>query len=127
MTKKKTNSMAAVTTDHSLSSLVGKKIKGITLQEIDVQGDGQNVRQFYTIACSDGEKFVLATDGNSTQQYATAELMEVNDFADFLEGIECEQVPEDEDPEDLSDEDEDDNMFDNDDKLFDDQDDEEDF
>jgi hypothetical protein len=119
MTKK--SSMAG-TADHNLSSLVGKKIKSISMQEIDIHGDGQNVRQFYTITCTDSEKFVLAVDGNCTAQYATAELIEYDDFADFLEGIECEQTPEDEDSF-LGGEEEDENMFDNDDKLFDDQDD----
>lgn len=121
MTKK--SSMAG-TTDHSLSSLVGKKIKSISMQEIDIHGDGQNVRQFYTITCTDSEKFVLTVDGNCTAQYAAAELIEYDDFADFLEGIECEQTPEDEDSlSDSEDDEEEENMFDNDDKLFDDQDD----
>lgn len=126
MTKK---SSMATTTDHSLSSLVGKKIKGISMKEIDIHGDGQNVRQFYTINCTDGEKFVLAVDGNCTAQYATAELIEYDDFADFLEELECEQFPEEEDSLSESDEESDDeeNMFDNDDKLFDDQDDDNDY
>lgn len=94
------------------------------MQEIDIHGDGQNVRQFYTITCTDSEKFVLTVDGNCTAQYATAELIEYDDFADFLEGIECEQTPEDEDSlSDSEDDEEEENMFDNDDKLFDDQDD----
>lgn len=113
------NKMPVVTTDHNLSALVNKKIKGITLQELDIQGDGENIRQFYTITCSDGEKFVLAVDGNSAQQYATVELMEVDEFADFLEGIECEEPSDEELDLDVNDS-EDENMFDNDDSLFDD-------
>ena len=116
----------AVTTDHSLSVLVGKKIKSIGLQEIDIQGDGQNVRQFYTITCTDGEKFVLAADGNNTQQYATAELMEFDDFADFLEGIECDEIPNVVDEDEESESEEEDTRFDSADRLFDDHEDEDD-
>lgn len=117
MTKK--NNMAAVTTDHSLSSLVGKKIKNITMQELDMNGDGADVCQFYTISCTDGERFVLACDGGGRgNQYATATLMDVDEFSDLLEERECEQSISDPDEEESDDEEE--NMFDNDDKLFDD-------
>jgi hypothetical protein len=95
MTKK--NGMAA-TTDHNLSSLVGKKIKGISMQEIDMSGDGADVCQFYTIVCTDGEKFVLACDGGGRgNQYATATLMDVDEFADMLEDLECEEAFDDTD------------------------------
>lgn len=103
------------TTNHDLADLVGKKIKGITLQELDIQGDGENIRQFYTITCSDGEKFVLAVDGNNTQQYATATLMDPDEFLDLAEGIDCENDQFGDDPS------EDDDMFADDDHLFDDE------
>lgn len=110
------------TSDHDLADLVGKKIKGITLQELDIQGDGENVRQFYTITCSDGEKFVLAVDGNNTQQYATATLMDPDEFLDLVEGIDCDEDT-DQFGDDPSEDDDDDDMFANDDRLFDDDDD----
>ena len=119
-----TKTNMAGTTDHDLASLVGKKIKGIVLQEVDVNGDGENVRQFYIFTCTDGEKFVLAVDGGNTQQYARAELLEVDEFADFLEGIECEDVLDDSEDESSNEDDDDseDDDYDND-HLFDDNDD----
>jgi hypothetical protein len=107
------------TSDHDLADLVGKKIKGITLQELDIQGDGENVRQFYTITCSDGEKFVLAVDGNNTQQYATATLMDPDEFLDLVDGIDYDESTDqfgDDPPED-----DDEDMFAGDDRLFDDE------
>ena len=103
-----TKSNMSVNTDHELSPLIGKKIKSISLQEVDVHKNGENVRQFYVIGCTDGEKFVLAVDGGNTQQYATAELLEVDEFSDFLESVECEDSLDDDDEFDSSDDEEDD-------------------
>jgi hypothetical protein len=113
-----TKSSMSVNTDHELSPLIGKKIKSISLQEVDIHKNGENVRQFYVIGCTDGEKFVLAVDGGNTQQYATAELLEVDEFSDFLESVECEDSLDDDDEFDSSDDDDDhsglysDNLFD---------------
>lgn len=91
MPKGTTKSMAG-TKNHDLSDLTGKKIKSITLQEVDIHDNGEDVRQFYQITCADGDKFVLSLDGHNTQQYVTAELMDADDFADFLEQLECESA-----------------------------------
>jgi hypothetical protein len=116
---KGTQKPMAGTTDHDLADLVGKKIKSITMQEIDVLGNQGNVRQFYHILCSDGEKFVLACDGGSDDnQYATATLMDPDDFTDFLEQIESDDS-EDDDPSELGDDDDED--LDEDEDLFDDE------
>lgn len=85
------------TTNHELSDLVGKKIKSIHLQEIDVNGDGTNIRQFYRILCSgtDGVELILACDGgHEEQQYATASIMDPDDYEAFLEDV---QSPDSED------------------------------
>ena len=89
------------TSKHALSDLVGKKIKSILCQEIDMQSDGQNVRQFYLMTLTDGDRVVLSADGNNTQQYATIELMDVDEFSALLEehGVET-KSPSDEDDED---------------------------
>lgn len=115
------NSMPG-TTENSLSSLVGKKIKSISMQEIDMNGDGADVCQFYTISCTDGEKFILACDGGGRgNQYATATLMDVDEFADLLEERECEESLE-EDSEFLDNDDDSENEFDDQsDNLFDDE------
>lgn len=105
------------TTDHDLSDLTGKRIKRITVQEVDVHGNGENIRQFFHILCSDGERFVLSIDGHNTQQYVTASLMDPGDFTDFLESIGSDD-DEDDDPAELGAED-DEESFD-DDRLFDD-------
>lgn len=98
------------------------------MQEIDMSGDGADVCQFYTISCTDGEKFVLACDGGGRgNQYATATLMDIDEFADLLEERECESsFEEDVDLSSLEDEDDEENMFDNNDKLFDDEEDSDD-
>lgn len=105
----------AGTKNHDLSDLTGKKIKSITLQEVDVSGgdQGEDVRQFYHILCSDGDKLVLACEES------TATLMDSDDFADFLEQLECEtdDVLDEEDDLDEDEADED-NLFDADDSDF---------
>lgn len=107
MAKKKNKSA-----NHPLSELVGKKIKSITLQEVNVDGDGENIRQFYRIICSGAEpiELILACDGGNTQQYATASIMEPSEFKDFLEEVELDldldaEEDESDDEEDESDED----------------------
>ncbi len=117
-----TKNTMAENTEHDLSPLVGKKIKSISIQEVDVHKDGENIRQFYIIGCTDGEKFVLAIDGCNTQQYAKAELLEVDEFSDFLESVECEESLDDDDGFESSDDDDDeDGLYP--DRLFDDPDD----
>jgi len=75
-------------TKHELTELIGKKIKRIYLQELDINGDGRNIRQFYRIICSDAQQFILACDGgNEEKQYATVTLMDRDDFEAFLEEI----------------------------------------
>lgn len=71
-------------TRNPLSDLVGQTIDSITMQELDMYGNGANVRQFYTIRCANGTVLVLGVDGNVTQQYATAELMEESEFAELV-------------------------------------------
>jgi len=104
-----TKSKMAENTEHNLSPLIGKKIKSISLQEVDVYKTGENIRQFYVISCTDGEKFVLALDGCNVKQYAKADLLEVDEFYDFLESIECESLDDDdeyvEDSDDIEDSD----------------------
>jgi len=99
------------TSNHDLSDLVGKKIKSITLQEVNVTGDGTNIRQFYRITCAgaDGAEFVLACDGgHEDSQYATATLMDPEDFETFLEDVQSEDSEDSEyDEEDSYDEDSD--------------------
>lgn len=76
------------THDHPLADLVGKKIKAITLHEVDVMGHDENVRQFYKITCSDGDVLFLGCDGGSDDnQYATAQLYDQDEYDDFLESI----------------------------------------
>jgi hypothetical protein len=106
------------TTNHELADLVGKKIKSIHMQEVDVTGDGTNIRQFYRIICSgvDAQEFVLAIDGgNEDKQYATASLMDPDDFEAFLEDVQSDDsedsgYDEEDDPFN-EDEDEDDDAF----------------
>jgi hypothetical protein len=93
MTKGTSKSMVG-TKNHDLADLVGKKIKSIVMREIDINGDGVNVRQFYDILCTDTERFILAPDGNSESQYATATLMDPDEFEDFLENVEGNQTDE---------------------------------
>lgn len=90
MTKNKAKDLVSAKgkSQHELSDLVGKKIKSIHLREVDVSGDKTNIRQFYSIVCSDKAEteFVLACDGgNEEKQYATVTLMDPPEFADFLE------------------------------------------
>jgi len=92
------------TTKHELTDLVGKKIMSIHLHEVDVAGDGTNIRQFFRIQCAgDGAQLILACDGgHEEQQYATASLMDPEEFEVFLEDLrEDSEDSEDEyDPED---------------------------
>lgn len=121
MAKGKKEKMGAPkgTTNHELSDLVGKKIKSIHLQEIDVNGDGTNIRQFYRILCSgtDGVELVLACDGgHEDQQYATASLMDTDDYEAFLEDVQSPDsedsgYDEEEDGLEETEEDEDDDSF----------------
>ena len=112
---KKQQKMAPKRT-HNLSDLIGKKIKDITCREIDMDGDGENVKQFYFITCSDQEEFVLECNGNVSSQYATACLLDPNEFSDMMEekelahdGFTPHDDEEDEESEDdSSDEDEED-------------------
>jgi hypothetical protein len=97
----------AGTKNHDLSDLTGKKIKSITLQEVDLSGTGEDVRQFYHFLCSDGEKLVLACENSG------ATLMDPDDFADFLEQLECEDELADEEEEEETEESfDEDNLFD---------------
>lgn len=112
--------------EHNLTSLVGKKIKSVTLKEVDMHGDGRNIRQCYVVVCSDNEQFALIADGNNTSQYAVIELLELDEFEQFLE--ELDELSDDDSDEDedsvVSDDIPDDDEFDK--KLFDDRDDDDD-
>jgi hypothetical protein len=106
------------TANHELADLVGKKIKSIHMQEVDVTGDGSNIRQFYRILCfgADGQEFILALDGgNEDKQYASASLMDPDEFEAFLEDVRSDDsedggYDEEDDPFN-EDEDEDDDAF----------------
>lgn len=90
--------------DHNLADLIGKKIKDIRLEEVDVNGDGDNIREFYKITCSDGECFVLACDGGADDiQQARAELWSPEDYEAFIGDLENEDSEDEELDEDDAD------------------------
>lgn len=72
---------------HNLTALVGKTIQSITLKKLDMYGNGDNVRQFFTVNCTDGEQLILAADGHCTSQYATITVMTPSRYGDLLDDV----------------------------------------
>jgi hypothetical protein len=56
-----------------LVALKGKTIKSTSMREVDMYGDGVNVRQEYTITAEDGTVLVVNCDGGCDGQYARLE------------------------------------------------------
>lgn len=56
-----------------LDNLIGKTIASVEGWEISMYSDGTNVRQQYTVNCTDGTSLTFSLDGGCDGQYARIE------------------------------------------------------
>ena len=73
--------------ENPIAGLIGKTIKNISVEEVDLDGDGQNVAQYFTFECTDGSSMVARCESEVSFQYAHLEVMTVSEFNELKEEL----------------------------------------